>query len=723
MTLFPTDLDCCTSKSFSSYRASKTNDNFAISATDGRFYIFNKTGKIEKCIEGHNGAILSIKWSYDGSTLASSGEDGQIKLWSKNGMLRSTLVSYSLPIFSVAWSPNSTQLAFTIECYIEIKPLTPNSKTTRWKSHDALTFKVRWNRNNGQLYSISEDCRYKVWDSNGRLIFASAAHDNPLTSIAISCDGSLFAIGSFNILKFCDSAGWSYSVSKLPVQSIFNIEWSHDSTQLAGACASGSVVFSHVIEKSIEWKGFEVTTCARKVIKVENITANIEQEYDFRENIIKLSIEFGHLIVITTNQCFIYKVNNWNSPHSFDLKDSYISLVLQSDRNFLLIGSSSLNLYSYEGRHIIALKWAGLQFDFLNKSTISLSCDCVAAIDANNSSELHFIDIQNGKPILNNNQNFKHKIEVTCVTLDQVGILTNQKCAFIDKNFDLYLTLVQPSFFYPLQTVKISSMIKSVIWSDEYSILAGIEMNDRLLIWTYPQTAFLDKSLLLIGVLEKTSIEYDHKSPQFISFQGNQISLRRSDGSLQFILINLFVCKLHSYIAQNKWFEGLSLCRYSKMNTDSKVLWVTLVGMALHRRNLDIAELAYAEIDKVDKVFYIQKIKKLTSKEARNAEVALICGNFREAEAKLISAGFILRAILLNLEMYNWEQALNLYSKYDSEKKYAQVILYFRDKYLKRFDKTEDNKTFKKLFQEFYSDHQDWSSVETLIKNPYQEGK
>ena len=36
----------------------------------GRFYICSKTGRIEKVIDAHKGAILSLKWNYDGTALA-----------------------------------------------------------------------------------------------------------------------------------------------------------------------------------------------------------------------------------------------------------------------------------------------------------------------------------------------------------------------------------------------------------------------------------------------------------------------------------------------------------------------------------------------------------------------------------------------------------------------------------------------------------------------------
>ena len=62
---------------------------------------------MEKSVEAHRGAILDLKWSYDGDSFATcrwipfsliiskGGIDGQVKIWSRSGMLRSTLVQRS----------------------------------------------------------------------------------------------------------------------------------------------------------------------------------------------------------------------------------------------------------------------------------------------------------------------------------------------------------------------------------------------------------------------------------------------------------------------------------------------------------------------------------------------------------------------------------------------------------------------------------------------------
>lgn len=62
----------------------------------GRLYLVSRSGKIEKKVEAHRGAVLSARWSYDGTALVTVGEDGQVKIWSRSGMLRSTLSQNSM---------------------------------------------------------------------------------------------------------------------------------------------------------------------------------------------------------------------------------------------------------------------------------------------------------------------------------------------------------------------------------------------------------------------------------------------------------------------------------------------------------------------------------------------------------------------------------------------------------------------------------------------------
>ncbi|KAK2868759.1 hypothetical protein Q7C36_000630, partial [Tachysurus vachellii] len=180
---------------------------FALTSTDGKFHLLSKTGRIEKSVEAHRGAVLASRWNYDGTALITAGEDGQIKIWSKSGMLRSTLAQQGCPVYSVAWGPDSDRILYTFGRQLVIKPLQPSSKSVQWKAHDGIILKVDWNSVNDLILSGGEDCKYKVWDSYGRPLYSSSPHDYPITSVAWAPDGEVFAMGSFNTLRLCDKTG------------------------------------------------------------------------------------------------------------------------------------------------------------------------------------------------------------------------------------------------------------------------------------------------------------------------------------------------------------------------------------------------------------------------------------------------------------------------------------------------------------------------------------
>ena len=73
--------------------------------------------------------------------------------------------------------------------------------------------------------SCGEDCKYKViiiknfkikkvFDTYGRLLFASAPYDYVITSIAWSPNGDYFAVGAYDMLRLCDRTGWTHSFHK-----------------------------------------------------------------------------------------------------------------------------------------------------------------------------------------------------------------------------------------------------------------------------------------------------------------------------------------------------------------------------------------------------------------------------------------------------------------------------------------------------------------------------
>ncbi|XP_063518451.1 intraflagellar transport protein 80 homolog isoform X2 [Pongo pygmaeus] len=598
-------------------------ESFVLTSSDGKFHLISKLGRVEKSVEAHCGAVLAGRWNYEGTALVTVGEDGQIKIWSKTGMLRSTLAQQGTPVYSVAWGPDSEKVLYTAGKQLIIKPLQPNAKVLQWKAHDGIILKVDWNSVNDLILSAGEDCKYKVWDSYGRPLYNSQPHEHPITSVAWAPDGELFAVGSFHTLRLCDKTG------------------------------------------------------------VRNVLNDAVDLLEFRDRVIKASLNYAHLVVSTSLQCYVFSTKNWNTPIIFDLKEGTVSLILQAERHFLLVDGSSIYLYSYEGRFISSPKFPGMRTDILNAQTVSLSNDTIAIRDKADEKIIFLFEASTGKP-LGDGKFLSHKNEILEIALDQKGLTNDRKIAFIDKNRDLCITSVK-RFGKEEQIIKLGTMVHTLAWNDTCNILCGLQ-DTRFIVWYYPNTVYVDRDILPKTLYERDASEFS-KNPHIVSFVGNQVTIRRADGSLVHISISPYPAILHEYVSSSKWEDAVRLCRFVKEQT----MWACLAAMAVANRDMTTAEIAYAAIGEIDKVQYINSIKNLPSKESKMAHILLFSGNIQEAEIVLLQAGLVYQAIQININLYNWERALELAVKY---KTHVDTVLAYRQKFLETFGKQETNKRY-----------------------------
>eukprot|EP00795_Rhopilema_esculentum_P016998 gene16997-8502_t len=132
--------------------------------------------------------------------------------------------------------------------------------------------------------------------------------------------------------------------------------------------------------------------------------------------------------------------------------------------------------------------------------------------------------------------------------------------------------------------------------------------------------------------------------------------------------------------------------------------------MSAYAKELSTAEIAYAAIEEADKVQYINHVKEIPSKEGRLAAMALFCRQIPDAEAMLLQSGLIYRAIQMNIDLFNWERALDLAVKH---KTHVDTVLAYREKYLKRYEKKETNKKFVQYSQGV---EVDWEKINAKIE-------
>ena len=679
----------CTACEFSP--SSKTgNDSIALGTSDGSLMIISKTGKVEKIVENvHQTAIISLKWNSDGQAIATSGEDGIVKIWSKLGVLRSKLVENNSPVYAIAWSPDENYMLYTNDKNLSIRPIFKGgNKTLSWKAHDEIVLCVDWNFANKLIVSGGEDRKYKIWDQYGRNLFVSLPYNYVTTSVSWAPSGEYFAVGSFDMIRLCNKTGWTYSFNKIDSGSIFKLSWSQDGSTVAGAGGNGSVVFGSIIDRTVTWKNTEVRLDENNKLIVTDFQNDGFAEIDFHERLVDMTLGYNYLIVVTSNQCIIYNVDNLNTPFKFDLTNK-VKMILMCPKYFALIDDNNgINIYTYEGKQIPSPQITGVRFSLLSKKMISLSNDIIAILPPNNPKTIKFYDISSGKAL---NTEINHSMDIIEIQLNQSDLSRDRKVCFTDTNKDLYMSNV----FIP-KVVKFSNMCDSFAWNDSNDMLCAIA-DEKFYAWGYPNAVYLEKEILDGCRYEKDASNVG-KNCQILNFTGSFCNILKSDGSLCSKTITPYAGLLLNLLNYQDGIErGLKLCRYVK----DKVLWTIFSAICINYREIQIAETAVAAIDEVDKVNFIEKILKLKEQNYNenliSAYVLLLSNRVDEAENILINGKLIYRAIKININLFRWDRALNLAI---AHKTHIDTVLAYRKRYLENVGLEETNSKFLELNKE-----------------------
>jgi len=674
-----------------------SSETLAIACIDGSFKIVSKTGRVEKQVpDAHRGAVITIKWSYDASTIATGGEDGQVKVWAKTGNLRSNIAQSDRSIFSLAWSPGSDQVLYASNKNIYIKHIQAGQKLVQWKAHEGCVLKVDWNPSNNLVISGGEDCRYKIWDTFGRNLFTSSPYEYVITSVSWSPNGDLFAVGAFDMLRLCDKTGWTYSLVKPKAGSIMNLAWSWDGTMLAGGGGNGATVFGYLVDKKASWQNVEIQLQEDNKIYVVDVIHEISEELEFRDRVINFALGYEHLIVTTTAQCSIYDVQNWQTPNRFDIREP-ASLIVLGSKYFALVDLvNGIQIYNYEARQMSNPKFQGLRVEFLSNKSISLSTDIITVVDTANGKLLRLFDLISGKPL---SQNIEHNLEILEVSANQVDHAAERKLCIMDNNRDLLLTSVHRN-----EMTKLCSMVDSFRWNEKSDMLAAIA-DGKLYVWYYPNVVYVDKDLLQLSRSSRDVSNEVGKMCVIDSFTGSLVTVRRIDGRIATLSVSPYPALLYENCDRGQWEKAIRLCRFVKDPT----LWACLAAMSLHARELNTAEIALAAIDEVDKVQFINYVKTIPSEAGRNSELALFCKRSQEAEQILLQARLYYRAIKMNIRLFKWERALDIAL---ANKKHIDTVIGYRKRFLESSGREETLEKFK----QFGEIEIDWVAIKTKIK-------
>ncbi|MCO5553156.1 hypothetical protein L7F22_006677 [Adiantum nelumboides] len=571
-------------------------DTFVVGHTNGAISIISKGGQEERRIDAHEGAVLSLKWNVDGTTLATAGADGFVKLWSRNGVLRSNVYQSGHPVTFLAWAPDSSQLLFASGKHLTIKHTQSSTKQTVWEGHDAQVIGLDWNRVNRLIVSIgAEDC-YKVWDCFGRLLFKSAPLGSGLSSVLWCPSGEIFVVGACNMAMLCDKRGHVLSKENTKSGTFKALAWTIDGSQVALGCTNGAVMVGHIVERSIEWMRSKAALKDTHCIQVQDFLGETTKSLEFHEPVVHMSLGFGHLVVTTTVQ----RLEN-----------------------------------------LLRSLCEGWRTDLLNSQHVGLSKDMLVLLDCSDPRNLKLFDTSTGKEM---EQMIRHDVPIMDVDMNQQGMISDRMLLFIYSNSDLYIACIKKPC-----TIKLASLTTKALWSSDAHIVAAMVEQD-LVVWLYLQAAFIDEDLL--SILEAKEC-FKGKNAALHSFQANRFFVHYDNGAVVTKSMSPKPFLLFEYIY---WEQAKKLCWVFK----EVPLWASLAASAMNAKLYDIAQEAYTALGQIDKTEFIEHLKGQASEVVRKAEDALFTRQLKDSESVLLNAGLVYRAIKVNLRLLNWDRALEI---------------------------------------------------------------
>lgn len=686
-------------------------DSYVVACADGTYrFVSAATNRVEKVVEAHQGAITALTYSPDGSTIVTAGEDGTIKSWSQAGIQRGPpLAQTGKCIYTLVWGTESADYSgdcvlYTCGSDVVVKPLNPAiKKQLLWKAHTGVVLCADWSRMSNLIVTGGEDGSYKVWDPYGRNLFASIAGEHPVTSIAFAPDGEMFAIGSFNCMRVCDKTGWTQCREQTTSGSVMAMAWTSDGTQIAFGTGNGALQVAQLVDRKKHWRNLTVTLTDGKKLHIQDVANGTTEELEHRDKVIKLSVGYGYLVVATSTQCIVYDVQRWSGPAQFDLRDAVVTLA-QAEKTFLIADcTQGVQIFTYEGRLVCTMKVAAtIRPEMLTANLISFSRDTLAIRDPADAKKVVFYDTTGGK--LLKETVIEHHMEITDLALSQYGALQERKLVFIDRNRDMYLATVHVKH----GCHKLATMVSSMKWNDVTETLVALADN-RLVTWFYPSVVFIDRDLLARTrhTREDGAGEDFGSNDQIADFFGTRVGVSRGvDGALLTFGISPFPELLFGHVSRHDWDSAVKLCRF----LNDPALWGILVALAIKSSELNTAEVAYAALDEVDKLRYINSVKEIPSPEGRQAELVLFQRRLEEAERILLQAGLVFRCIEMHMRLYNWERALEIAVE---RRTHVDTVVAFRQRHLESVGRKE---TFDKFKQVAASIKVDWEAINEKVK-------
>jgi intraflagellar transport protein 80 len=725
----------------------------ATGSSDGRVHIAQlATGRIVKEITCHQGAITALQFSDDGSALLTASDDGQLKVWSGNGgLLRCTLATHAHPIHCAMFvdAPSSSvakgalnkataqapHVAYTVQDQLILTSLAPNAQPTQVCVHRGHVLRsLRYCASKRLLLTHDECGCTRLFDLSCKAL--RVLTDSPRTSaVHWSHDGRWIVVASSDRLQLLSLFGQLASVQMLSGHSR-SVQFDPLDRSIAVLQLDGRVCLLRRIDLRVEYGQFALTMHSNSSATFTCANQSFEQTLDFAGSFIRhFRFGYGRLLLILESQCLNYPLSDTQeqsigSPASLSLSQS-IHLTLIADKSFALIDLRGLcTVYDHQCRKMQTLRniWPTTQLLRLNERVIALNSKYLILSDAFRPNQLRLFHADSSSTASSASSashtrstasfEYTHSTDIVRLTLAQQATHQTWCAAFLDAQQQLFLLRI-PDQTQNMCCVRLQGGVVDMGWHEQVPILVTLQ-STSVQVMLSPLVALTDTQLLSDSIEHKSIDTSQAQLTQIHFCTDGFVSVLCANDQRQMFSINHIAISVLLHLQSNRLQSALSLIQQTKGET-SRALWSVVTGFALLKRDLTLALQGYVALRCSVKVLYLERLQSMcdsmsdsTAAECiRASELSLLCGDGLEsAETHLLRGGLIVRLVLMHTQAFQWDRALALAARFDSQipdEQWKQLqlnetdsvlqrlVFTYRLEHLERFEMNETKEAFKQL--------------------------
>lgn len=185
------------------------------------------TGKCTHVMEGHEGEVLGLAWSADGTRLASGSRDHDARIWDTGtGELVHEMTGQEGRVTSVAFSPDGRLLAAAnLGWRVRLFDVASGEEVRTLEGHEQSALSVSFHPSGRWLASGSSDETVRIWEVETGAQVACIEAEAVVQAVAFSPDGEWLALTADEGIALVETRGWTVARKAGGEDPYSHVQW------------------------------------------------------------------------------------------------------------------------------------------------------------------------------------------------------------------------------------------------------------------------------------------------------------------------------------------------------------------------------------------------------------------------------------------------------------------------------------------------------------------